>query len=1617
MKTSEKSLLLRPLLSIAILACLSVGAFLVVSLHYINSLFERVEKQYRQGLISIVSVARNAVEPMLKQVRSGEISPADAIEMIRPMIRAMTYQDQDGKNYIFMSTQDGLTLVQPYALDQEMKNRPELQDINGVFILKELIEASKAHPEGSFVRYHYPHFPDNEIQEKLSYVVGLPEINCYIASGMYIERMLQEQREILMKVKSAAIWLLIAALLPSLVSVMVIINRNKRLLAEVRTRKEAAEALRRSEEKYRYLFENAIEGLFQTSLDGRLLSASPAMARILGYDSPEELMVEVTNLQRHLYVHPEDRDAILSVALESGEVVEREVQFYRKDHQPIWVLISTRAMRDDAGGVLFLHGFLTDITDRKQAEEARQESEQLFQVILNTIPIRIFWKNLDLSYLGCNRPFALDAGLQSPEEIIGRNDFEMGWAEQAELYRSDDRLVIESGRPKLGYEEPQTTPDGNRIWLRTNKVPLLDTEGKIKGILGTYEDITERKRIEEALREANLVVENSPAILFRWKAEEGWPVEFVSENVTQIGYTSEEFLSESRPFASVVHPDDLERVGREVQAHAARGEDRFQLEYRIIAKDGSVHWADERTNIERNATGRVTHYQGIVVDITERKRVAEALREKNEELDRYFTSSLDLLCIADRTGHFIRLNPEWEKVLGFSLTELEGRHFLELVHPDDREATIQAVEKLATRKDVPRYVNRYRCKDGNYRWLEWNSYSAGNGIDSVARDITDLKRAEDALQNVNKLQSAILDNSPVGIVFVRNRTIEWVNRRALEMFGISIEQCQGASSRILYPDDKTYERLGSEIYPLLTQGKKATFELETHRGDGSSLWCRMDGKALDASHIEEGVILIVEDITERKKERESLLRTQFAMDRALDSILWVDEKGGIAYANESACTSLGYTRDELLTMTVFDIAPDFPPNLWEQHKEDMRSHGTVLFEECHIAKDGRILPVEVSSSYFEFEGRWLACSSCRDITERKQAEEKLQQLSRMQAAILENSTVGIALVRNRVFEWVNPRMPELFGLPMDKCQGASTRIIYPDDAAYRKVADTYPLLAQGKKATVELELRKGKDSLFWCRLEGKAVDPARADEGVIWIAEDITERKRAEAEIRKLNEELEQRVIRRTAQLEAVNAELKDEIAERRQVEEALKYRLKFEKMIAGISSDFASRAIDQLDLGITAALKEVACFAEADRGVVVLLEQESQEMSITHEWCAEGVASPFGGSINGPMPELGWLREQLIKFEPVRIAALADLPERAKPEQDYFEARRARACVIVPLVCGGILKGFLGFDALRPQWRCSDDLLGLLNTASRFLANAFENKWAEERRLELELQLHQAQKLESVGQLAAGIAHEINTPTQFVNDNTRFLQDAFGDLNSLVDSLERVATHARRGEVDRSLLDEVEQARDSADVDYLRAEIPKAIDQSLEGLQRISKIVCAMRDFSHPDRGQKAAADLNQAIETTVTVARNEWNYVAEMELELDPTLPLVECILGEINQVLLNLIVNAAHAISDKVGDGATGKGTITISTKSDGDEVEVRVADTGTGIPEQYRERMFTPFFTTKAVGKGMGQGLAIAYNVVTKKHGGTIGFETETGQGTTFVVRLPLTEPQGLKGGEV
>jgi PAS domain S-box-containing protein len=270
--------------------------------------------------------------------------------------------------------------------------------------------------------------------------------------------------------------------------------------------------------------------------------------------------------------------------------------------------------------------------------------------------------------------------------------------------------------------------------------------------------------------------------------------------------------------------------------------------------------------------------------------------------------------------------------------------------------------------------------------------------------------------------------------------------------------------------------------------------------------------------------------------------------------------------------------------------------------------------------------------------------------------------------------------------------------------------------------------------------------------------------------------------------------------------------------------------------------------------------------------------------------------------------------------------------------------------------------------------------------------------------QIEQARKLESIGQLAAGIAHEINTPTQYVGDNIHFLDDSFRDLLGLLSRYRELLQAAKEQRITQDQVEDLERTVEETDVDYLTSEIPSAIEQSLEGVGRISKIVGAMKEFSHPGNNDKKAVDMNRAVENTITVCRNEWKYVANVITDLDPALPVVRCLPSEFNQVLLNIIINAAQAIgaSDRSKDAL---GTIVVSTKAVDGWCEIVISDDGPGMAEDVRARIFDPFFTTKAVGKGTGQGLAIARSIVVDKHGGTITVDSENGNGASFKIRIP------------
>jgi len=293
------------------------------------------------------------------------------------------------------------------------------------------------------------------------------------------------------------------------------------------------------------------------------------------------------------------------------------------------------------------------------------------------------------------------------------------------------------------------------------------------------------------------------------------------------------------------------------------------------------------------------------------------------------------------------------------------------------------------------------------------------------------------------------------------------------------------------------------------------------------------------------------------------------------------------------------------------------------------------------------------------------------------------------------------------------------------------------------------------------------------------------------------------------------------------------------------------------------------------------------------------------------------------------------------------------------------------------------------------------------------DRKFAEQERKEMELQANLGQKLESIGRLASGVAHEINTPAQFITDNISFIKRAMTVIPGIVEAYQKLRDTVASGGDPAPHLAQIAKLEKEGRLGFLMSELPQTVDDALEGLTRVSRIVKSLKEFAHPNKTTKELLSLNRCIETTVAISRHEWKYVADVQLDLDPHLPPMEGYLDELNQVILNMVINSAHAIAERhEKTGVKEKGVIRIATGVDGDFIMLTISDDGNGIPEEVRTRIFEPFFTTKDVGRGTGQGLAICRNIIVKRHEGRITFESMVGQGTSFIIYLPVGRPKAI-----
>jgi len=760
------------------------------------------------------------------------------------------------------------------------------------------------------------------------------------------------------------------------------------------------------------------------------------------------------------------------------------------------------------------------------------------------------------------------------------------------------------------------------------------------------------------------------------------------------------------------------------------------------------------------------------------------------------------------------------------------------------------------------------------------------------------------------------------------------------------------------------------------------------------------------------------------------------IDSSLDMIIAVDERRRITEFNPAAETAFGYTRAEVLGKHV--------NLLYAKPKEELAIHkmtvvnGQYVREIMNRRKNGELFPTLLSASVLRDSGGELVgvMGVSRDITERKQAEEELRRSEHKRDLHMRHSPVGFIEWDTdfKVRDW-NPAAEQIFGYSKAEALGHHSAELMLPESTRVAVDQVWRALIRGKGGTHSLNENLTKDGkAIMCEWNNTSLTGEDGKVmGVMSLVQDVTERERDEETLRfqaDILSSVQDSVIvtdreRLIIYWNAGAKELYGYSAQEMIGQTTAKLypeqdygqagkdldRLKIGADLTGawqglhkdgsklwvamkttIVPDSTGKPMGHISVSRDITLRKLAeeklqlsdQIISAIENLVLVLDEQARVI-----FSGPSIMSMLGYSVEEVLGEgwhdLTWQDDKGREHEKAFIGAAirGETQIRTKPYERQVYSK------------GGEHHWILWQDALGP----GNTLIGIGHDITEYKR--------------LETQLIHGEKMRAIGELAAGIAHEINSPIQYIGDNLRFMADSHNKLGLVLEKkiLPLMASKEFKlllgdGATNDAFIDEEE-------IKYLIEENPSAIEQSLEGVGRISEIVKAMRIFSHPGGGEKSLANINEAIQSTVTVARNEWKYVAEMELDLDPDLPPIPCLIGELNQVFLNVIVNAAQAIRE-VEESSSGekRGTISISTDQEGEDAVIRIGDTGPGIPEEIRNRIFEPFFTTKDVGRGTGQGLSIAHGVITERHGGSIRLESEMGKGSTFIIRLPLKVSQSV-----
>lgn len=1376
---------------------------------------------------------------------------------------------------------------------------------------------------------------------------------------------------------------------------------------DVTERKKWESALQQSEEKFRRLFYEAPVGVAVASLDDlRLLSVNEALCKFTGYSA-----AELTSMSMKDLVHPDqvgpEFDSIDKLIRGEIEHYETDGRYLNKDGTYAWMHISVRLVRDAEGNPLHLLSIIEDISARKQAEEALQQSEVMFKSIVERIS-DVFYiqdKNGKLTYIS-----------PQVESILGYTAEEMssGW----DKYLSSSALNIEGlaktqralelGEKQEPYLMEFISKSGRLMIAEINESPLKDDGDNVMGMVGMARDVTEQVQSEALLKASEGrfrdIVEASPDPI--WEVDTEGLFTYASPQMKAVlGYAPEDVLG--KPLFSIIRPDEISEVAGKFREAQQPGGHLYATRVNVVGGDGRELIMEVRAAQMLDNQGNLKGFRGLSHDITEQVKFEKALQE-SEEKYRSMVENAGQGVFVLQDGTFKFANDRLINFSKYSRDELRQMCSADLlkavVHPDNLQKVEEIYRGRMSGGQVPeKYELKWLDKDGEVKWaaidttqFTWEGKPAFLGF---VTDITERRHIQKALSDseekyltvLNEMQEYYYEVDPAG-------NFTFINEAAEPIFGYSTEELTGMNYRAYVPPEARKEMLTIASNVFTTGRPNYGMRVEHTRKDGTRF---MVETSLLPVRNEKGEIVglrgIGRDLTERIRAEQELQTRSLLLDSAVDSIVAFEFEGKIIYANEAACNSRGYTRDEMLQMVISQLIPESGLPDQQERMRAIREKGELIFEADHINRTGETFQVEAYSRLINVAGREIVVSVYRNITQRKLAERALKNSEarfRQLADLL--PLVIVEADREGNITYVNKRSEKVLGYAGSELTGKAPVFKLVDDNSVEKAMSGMKRVLDGDSLGPQeyLFVRQDGSKFEGVVYSGRIMqgDDVAGARGVIV---DISYIRKAEKELRESEEKyrsvvenageaiyviqgdsivyVNPRLLELTGYsteemcsrpfLEFVHPDDREIVKERymARLSEAPSPDYYFVRIICKDESIIwiglrATRiqwdgrmATLNLATDMTDFLKSQEALKDSEERYRLLADNAMDviwmaDMDLNINYISPSIRYMIG---NSPENIITMYREGRLSAETMGMSAadgerilnaLKALQHDASRTQVFeFEFKHRD---------GFTNWAEMKMSVMRDKTGKAAGILGIVRDITQ------QRKMTE--------RLIRSDRLASLSEMAAGLAHEVNNPltavmgfAYLVQQNPNLPPEIKDDINSIYN----------------------------------------------EG-KRAADVIKNFLTFARGHKPEKQAIFINDIIESTLRLRHSQMtkeNVTVMVNFAED--LPAVKGDISQLQQVFLNIMLNAEHFMYQ-----VNKKGTLSITTRQDEDRIKVYIQDDGPGIPQEKLSRVFDPFYTTKQVGEGTGLGLSICHGVVVE-HGGAIYAESRPGEGATFIIELP------------